>query len=40
MAVTDPEPAAVPVNVTEQLVTPAVVESVQVVELRLPVNVP
>ena len=37
---TEPEPAVVPVNVTEQLVTLAVVESVQVVELREPPVVP
>ena len=37
---TEPEPAAVPVNVTEQLVTPAVVERVHVVELRDPPVVP
>ena len=35
-AVTDPEPAAVPVNTTEQLVTPEVVDKLQVLELRLP----
>src|SRR2546426_12382391 len=40
MALTDPEPAVVPVNVTEQLVTPDTVESVQVGELRLPPVVP
>ena len=40
MALTDPEPAAVPVNVTEQLVTPDTVESVQVGEPRLPPVVP
>jgi len=40
VALTDPEPAAVPVNVTEQLVTPDTVESVQVGELRLPPVVP
>jgi hypothetical protein len=40
MAVTDPEPAAVPVNVTEQLVTPDVVDRLQVGELRLPPVVP
>ena len=40
MAVIDPEPAVVPVKVTEQLVTLAVVESVQVGELRLPPVVP
>ena len=37
---TDPEPAVVPVKVTEQLVTPPVVDKVQVVELRLPPVVP
>jgi len=37
---TDPEPALVPVNVTEHLVTPEVVDSVQVGELRLPPVVP
>ena len=31
VAVTDPEPADVPVNITEQLVTPAVVDKLQVV---------
>ena len=40
MAVTEPEPAVVPVNMTEQLVIPAVVERVQVFELRLPPVVP
>jgi len=40
MAVTDPEPALVPVNVTEHLVTPDVVDRVQVGELRLPPVVP
>ena len=40
MAVTDPEPAVVPVNMTEQLVTPPVVDKVQAVELRLPPVVP
>jgi len=40
MAITDPEPAAVPVNVTEQLVTPDVVDRLQVGELRLPPVVP
>ena len=40
MAVTDPEPAVVPVNVTEQLVTPDVVDKLQVGELRLPPVVP
>jgi hypothetical protein len=38
--VTDPDPTDVPVNVTEQLVTPAVVERIQVGELRLPPVVP
>jgi hypothetical protein len=40
VALTDPEPALVPVNVTEQLVTPDRVESVHVGELRLPPVVP
>ena len=40
MAVTEPEPAVVPVNMTEQLVTLAVVDKVQVVALRLPPVVP
>ena len=40
MAVTDPEPAVAPVNMTEQLVTPEVVDKLQVVELRLPPVVP
>ena len=40
MAITDPEPAVVPVNVTEQLVTPDVVDRLQVGELRLPPVVP
>src|SRR5467141_3078401 len=40
MALTDPEPAAVPVNVTEQLVTADTVDSVQVGEPRLPPVVP
>lgn len=40
MAETDPEPAVVPVNMTEQLVTPPVVARVQVVALRLPPVVP
>ena len=39
-AVTDPEPAEVPVNVTEQLVTPDVVDKEQVDELREPPVVP
>jgi len=38
--VTNPEPADVPVNVTEQLVTPDVVDRLQVGELRLPPVVP
>jgi len=38
--VTDPEPAVVPVKVTEQLVTPAAVDKLQVGELRLPPVVP
>ncbi len=33
---TDPDPAVVPVKVTEQLVTPEVVDSGHVNELRLP----
>jgi hypothetical protein len=37
---TDPEPTVVPVNVTEQLVTPAVVDNIQVGELKLPPVVP
>ena len=40
MAVMDPDPAVVPVNVTEQLVTPDVVDKVHVFELRLPPVVP
>src|SRR2546425_10767814 len=36
----DPEPADVPVNATEQLVTPDVVDKLQVGELRLPPVVP
>lgn len=40
MALIEPEPAVVPVNMTEQLVTPAVVDKVQVFELRLPPVVP
>src|SRR2546428_7995528 len=40
MALTEPEPADVPVNVTEQLVTPDVVDKLQVGELRLPPVVP
>ncbi len=39
-AVTEPVPAVVPVNVTEQLVTPDVVDKLQVGELRLPPVVP
>jgi len=38
--VTDPEPAVVPVKVTKQLVTPDVVDNVQVGELRVPPVVP
>ncbi|SRR6266566_4702378 len=37
---TDPEPAVVPVKVTEQLVTPDVVDKLQVGELREPPVVP
>src|SRR2546425_12556521 len=40
MAMTDPEPALVPVNVTEHLVTPDTVDNPQVGELRLPPVVP
>ena len=40
MAVTEPDPAVVPVNMTEQLVVPDVVDSVHVGELRLPPVVP
>ena len=40
MAVTEPDPAVVPVNVTEQLVTLAVVDKAQVLEIRLPPVVP
>src|SRR6266566_5921006 len=40
MAMTDAEPALVPVNVTEQFVTPATVDRLQVLELRLPPVVP
>ena len=40
MAVTEPEPAIVPVNMTEQLVTPAVVARVQVVALNAPPVLP
>ncbi len=39
-AVMEPDPAVVPVNMTEQLVTPATVERLQVLELRLPPVVP
>jgi hypothetical protein len=39
-ATSEPEPAAVPVNVTEHLVTPAVVDKIQVGELKLPPVVP
>src|SRR5437667_462183 len=37
---TDPEPAVVPAKVTEQLVTPDVVDKLQVGELREPPVVP
>src|SRR5260370_1333145 len=40
MALTDPEPADEPVKVTEQLVTPDVVDKLQVLELKLPPVVP
>ena len=40
MAVTDPEPAVVPVNVTEQLVTPDVVDKRQLLVLKEPPVVP
>src|SRR2546422_1029518 len=40
MAVTELEPADVPVNMTEQLVTPEVVDRLQVLELKLPPVVP
>jgi len=40
VAVTEPVPAVVPVNVTEQLVTPDVVDSVQLLTLREPPVVP
>ncbi len=40
MAMTDAEPALVPVNVTEQFVTPDIVDRLQVGELRLPPVVP
>ena len=39
-AVMEPDPAVVPVNMTEQLVTPATVDRLQVLELRLPPVVP
>ena len=39
-AVMEPDPAAVPVKMTEQLVTPATVDRLQVLELRLPPVVP
>jgi len=38
--VTDPEPAVIPVNVTEQLVTPATVKRLQVLESSEPLVVP
>ncbi len=37
---TDPEPAVIPVNVTEQLVTPATVDRLQVLESSEPPVVP
>ena len=37
---TDPEPADAPVNTTEQLITPEVVDKLQALELRLPPVVP
>ena len=37
---TEQEPADVPVNMTEQLVTPEVVDRLQVLELKLPPVVP
>jgi hypothetical protein len=40
VAVTEPAPAAVPVNVTEQLVTPDTVDSVQLLAMREPPVVP
>lgn len=40
MALIEPDPAVVPVNVIEQLVTPDVVDKLQVRELRLPPVVP
>jgi len=39
-AVMEPDPAEVPVKMTEQLVTPATVDRLQVLELRLPPVVP
>ena len=39
-AVMEPDPAVVPVNMTEQLVTPDEVDNMQVGELRLPPVVP
>ena len=39
-AVMEPDPAVVPVNITEQLVTLATVDRLQVLELRLPPVVP
>jgi len=39
-AVMEPDPAVVPVNMTEQLVTPCTVDRLQVLELRLPPVVP
>lgn len=39
-AVIEPDPAMVPANMTEQLVTPAVVDRLHVLELRLPPVVP
>lgn len=40
MAETEPVPAEVPVNITKQLVTPAVVVKTQVGELKVPPVVP
>jgi hypothetical protein len=40
MAVTEPVPATVPVNITEQLVTPDTVDSVQLLAIREPPVVP
>ena|SRR2546425_435398 len=40
MALTEPEPADVPVNVTEQLVTPDEVDNMQVLETSEPPVVP